>query len=103
VAGEVRLFEHKDFEQTMLRAASHHGLSEQFIEKDYDITEILRIVVAELGEKVVFKGGTSPEQACLNHRSAQRAQAYHEVFHALVGRRGGRSNWAIAFLAARRG
>lgn len=43
----------------MLRAAEHHGLSEQFIEKDYYITEILRICVAELGEKVVFKGGTS--------------------------------------------
>jgi predicted nucleotidyltransferase component of viral defense system len=59
MAGQVRLFEHPDFEQAMLRAAEHHGLSEQFIEKDYYITEILRIVVGELGEKVVFKGGTS--------------------------------------------
>ncbi|MBS1676005.1 MAG: nucleotidyl transferase AbiEii/AbiGii toxin family protein [Actinobacteria bacterium] len=55
----MRLFEHPDFEQAMLRAAEHHGLSEQFIEKDYYITEILRICVGELGEKVVFKGGTS--------------------------------------------
>ena len=55
----MRLFEHEDFEQAMLRAAEHHGLSEQFIEKDYYITEILRISVAELGEKVIFKGGTS--------------------------------------------
>ncbi len=55
----MKLFEHPDFEQAMLRAAEHHGLSEQFIEKDYYITEILRIVVGELGEKVVFKGGTS--------------------------------------------
>jgi Nucleotidyl transferase AbiEii toxin, Type IV TA system len=59
VAGAVRLFEYPDFEQAMLRAAEHHGLSEQFIEKDYYITEILRIVVGELGERVVFKGGTS--------------------------------------------
>jgi Nucleotidyl transferase AbiEii toxin, Type IV TA system len=59
VAGEVRLFEHPDFEPAMLRAAEHHGLSEQFIEKDYYINEILRIAVGELGEKVVFKGGTS--------------------------------------------
>jgi hypothetical protein len=59
VAGAVKLFEHPDFEQAMLRAAEHHGLSEQFIEKDYYITEILRIVVGELGERVVFKGGTS--------------------------------------------
>jgi hypothetical protein len=59
MASEVRLFEHPDFEQAMLRAAEHHGLSEQFIEKDYYVTEILRIVVGELGERVVFKGGTS--------------------------------------------
>jgi hypothetical protein len=55
----MRLFEHPDFEQALIRAARHHGLSEQFIEKDYFITEVLRICVAELGEKVVFKGGTS--------------------------------------------
>lgn len=53
----MRLYEHEDFEQAMLRAAEHHGLSEQFVEKDYYITEILRIVVAELEEKVIFKGG----------------------------------------------
>ena len=35
----------------MVRAAEHHGLSEQFIEKDYYITEILRIAVGELGRK----------------------------------------------------
>jgi hypothetical protein len=51
----MRLFEHPDFEQATLRAARHHGLSEQFIEKDYYITEILRMTVAELGEKVVFR------------------------------------------------
>lgn len=55
----MKLFEHPDFEQALLRAARHHGLSEQFVEKDYYITEILRMTVAELGEKVVFKGGTS--------------------------------------------
>lgn len=55
----MRLYEHDDFEQAMLRAAAHHGFSEQFIEKDYYITEILRIAVTELGEKVIFKGGTS--------------------------------------------
>ncbi|MGC1164631.1 MAG: nucleotidyl transferase AbiEii/AbiGii toxin family protein [Solirubrobacterales bacterium] len=55
----MRLFEHEDFEQAILRAAEHHGLSEQFVEKDYYITEILRIVSIQLGERVIFKGGTS--------------------------------------------
>lgn len=55
----MRLFEHPDFEQAMLRAAAHHGLGEQFVEKDYYVTEILRIVATGLGGKVMFKGGTS--------------------------------------------
>jgi predicted nucleotidyltransferase component of viral defense system len=59
VAGEVRLFEHSDFEQAMLRAAEHHGVSEQFVEKDYYVTEILRVIAAQLGDKAMFKGGTS--------------------------------------------
>jgi hypothetical protein len=59
VASEVRLFEHDEFEQAMLRAAEHFHVSEQFIEKDYYVTEILRIVAAELGDKAMFKGGTS--------------------------------------------
>jgi Nucleotidyl transferase AbiEii toxin, Type IV TA system len=59
LAGEVRLFEHSDFEQALLRASAHHGLGEQFVEKDYYVTEILRIVVGSLGDKVMFKGGTS--------------------------------------------
>jgi hypothetical protein len=55
----VRLFEHPDFEQAVLRAAERYGLSEQFIEKDYYVTEILRIVAHAFGEQAIFKGGTS--------------------------------------------
>lgn len=55
----MRLFEHEDFPQAILRAAAHFDLSEQFVEKDYYVTEILRIVAAELGERAMFKGGTS--------------------------------------------
>ena len=43
----------------MLRAAERFGVSEQFIEKDYYVTEILRIVAGQLEDKVMFKGGTS--------------------------------------------
>jgi hypothetical protein len=59
VAGEVRLFEDADFEQAMLRAAQHFAVSEQFVEKDYYVTEILRVTAERLGDRAMFKGGTS--------------------------------------------
>ena len=59
VASEVRLFEHDEFEQAMVRAAEQFEVSEQFVEKDYYVTEILRIVADRLGDKAMFKGGTS--------------------------------------------
>jgi hypothetical protein len=58
----VRLFEHPDFDQAVIRAAEHfrpRGLREAFIEKDYYVTEALRILAASAGEKIIFKGGTS--------------------------------------------
>jgi hypothetical protein len=58
----VRLFEHPDFEQAIIRAAEHfrpRGLREAIIEKDYFVTEALRIIEREAGSKVIFKGGTS--------------------------------------------
>lgn len=55
----MRLFEHPEFEQIILRAAQRFDLNEQFIEKDYYVTEVLRIVADKLGEQAIFKGGTS--------------------------------------------
>jgi len=58
----VRLFEHPDFEQAVLRATEHfrnRGLRAAIIEKDYYITEALRIIAGAAGDKVIFKGGTS--------------------------------------------
>jgi predicted nucleotidyltransferase component of viral defense system len=58
----MRLFEHPDFEQAVLRAAEHFrelGLRPAIIEKDYYVTEALRIISLSAGEKVIFKGGTS--------------------------------------------
>jgi hypothetical protein len=58
----VRLFEHPDFEQAVLRAAEHfrgQGLRPAIIEKDYFVTEALRLIAASAGDKVIFKGGTS--------------------------------------------
>jgi len=58
----MRLFEHADFGQAILQAAEHfrgRGLRPAIIEKDYHVTEALRVVAAAGGDKVIFKGGTS--------------------------------------------
>ena len=58
----MRLFEHPDFEQAILRAAEHfreQRLRPAIIEKDYYVTEALRIIAGSAGDKVIFKGGTS--------------------------------------------
>ncbi len=58
----MKLFEHRDFEQAIIRAAEHfrsRGLRESIIEKDYFVTEALRIIEREVGDEVIFEGGTS--------------------------------------------
>jgi predicted nucleotidyltransferase component of viral defense system len=56
----VKLFEHPDFGQAIIRATEHFpGLRSAFIEKDYYVTESLRIISQVAGENVIFKGGTS--------------------------------------------
>ena len=66
MAGEgtiiVRLFEHPDFEQSILRAEEyfrHAGLRAAIIEKDYYVTEALRAIAAAHDDQIIFKGGTS--------------------------------------------
>ena len=58
----MKLYEHKDFEQAVLQAAEHfraQGIRPALIEKDYYVTEALRIIAGAVGDKVIFKGGTS--------------------------------------------
>jgi hypothetical protein len=58
----VRLLEHRDFEQAILRAAEHfaaRGLRPAIIEKDYYVTEALRAIASVAGDRIIFKGGTS--------------------------------------------
>lgn len=58
----MKLFEHADFEQAILAAAGHfasRGLRPALIEKDYYVTEALRLIAAHGGDRVIFKGGTS--------------------------------------------
>lgn len=58
----MKLFEHRDFEQAILQAAEHfraQGLRPAIIEKDYYVTEALRVIASAAGDTVIFKGGTS--------------------------------------------
>lgn len=58
---DVRLFEHPDFEQAILRAEQHFrskGLRAAVIEKDYYVTEALR-QISPMSDRIIFKGGTS--------------------------------------------
>lgn len=58
----MKLFEHPDFDQFVLAAAEHftdRGLRPAIIEKDYYVTEALRIIATAAGGKIIFKGGTS--------------------------------------------
>jgi len=60
----VRLFEHEDFGTAVTAAAAATGLEESFVEKDYYITEVLRIIGARYTPgQVIFKGGTSLSKA----------------------------------------
>lgn len=57
----LRLFEHPDFEQAILRAEQHfrsEGLRAAVIEKDYYVTEALR-QISPMGERIIFKGASS--------------------------------------------
>ena len=50
----MKLFEHPDFEQAIIRAAEYfrsRGLREAIIEKDYYVTEALRIIQAAAGTR----------------------------------------------------
>jgi hypothetical protein len=58
----MKLFEHRDFEQAVIQASEHfreRGLRPALIEKDYYVTEALRIIAGAGGDKIIFKGGTS--------------------------------------------
>jgi hypothetical protein len=58
----MRLCEHPDFEQAVIRTAEHfqaRSLRPAIIEKDYYVPEALRAIALSAGDKVIFKGGTS--------------------------------------------
>ena len=62
----MRLYQHADFDQLVIQTRHHldvPGLTEQLIEKDYFVTELLRIVATRFPTQAIFKGGTSLSKA----------------------------------------
>jgi hypothetical protein len=58
----MKLFQHKDFDQAIIQTAEYfraRGLRPAIIEKDYYVTEALRIIASTFPGKIIFKGGTS--------------------------------------------
>jgi hypothetical protein len=58
----MKLFEHPDFEQAILLATEHfqnRRLRAAIIEKDYYVTEALRLIATTAPDEIIFKGGTS--------------------------------------------
>lgn len=55
----LRLCQHEDFQEIIAAAAEQLDLGVLYVEKDYYVTEALRISAVRLGDHVVFKGGTS--------------------------------------------
>jgi predicted nucleotidyltransferase component of viral defense system len=58
----MKLFQHPDFRDAVVAASEYFartGLTEQLIEKDYYVTEALRIVATRYPTQIIFKGGTS--------------------------------------------
>jgi hypothetical protein len=55
----MRLFEHPDFHTLIVAAAEQLGMPPHFVEKDYYVTEALRIAQQKLADRVTFKDGTS--------------------------------------------
>ena len=54
------LYERDDFGDLIEAAASFHGIANPaIVEKDYYVTEALRLIAQGSGDKVIFKGGTS--------------------------------------------
>src|SRR5437879_2949536 len=54
-----RLCERDDFPDLIEEVARGLGISPAIVEKDYYVTEALRVIAERFGDVVLFKGGTS--------------------------------------------
>lgn len=57
------LHERDDYADLLVQVAVRLDIDAAIIEKDYWVTETLRVIASEFGRGVVFKGGTSLSKA----------------------------------------
>ncbi len=56
----IALFRRNDFREIVILAADHKGIpNPEIVEKDYFVTEALRVISQKHGHHTIFKGGTS--------------------------------------------
>ena len=90
----MKLAEHPDFDQAVMLAAEHFrsdGLRPSLVEKDYFVTDVLRSLAAQLGDKILFKGGTSLSKGWgLIHRFSEDIDLFldPEAFQPTLGKNG---------------
>ena len=90
----MKLCEHPEFGQAILRATEHfrgRGLRPALIEKDYYVTEALRVIADVAGAHVIFKGGTSLSKGWnLIQRFSEDIDIFvdPESFSPVLGKRG---------------
>jgi hypothetical protein len=58
-----------EFGPTLDAAAERLGISPTAVEKDYWVSEVLRVLARDLGAAFIFKGGTKPVEG-LSHSGA---------------------------------
>jgi nucleotidyltransferase AbiEii toxin of type IV toxin-antitoxin system len=59
MAGPLKLHEHRDFRDLIVRVARERGVAEAWVEKDYYVSEVLRLVAQTYPTQTMLKGGTS--------------------------------------------
>ena len=70
----MRLHATDDFWDALVAAGQEAQLDERFVEKDYYVTEVLRIIVATQPSRAIFKGGTSLSKGWRRTVESFRAQ-----------------------------
>ena len=59
-----------EFGPTLDAAAERLGISPTAVEKDYWVSEVLRVLARDFGAAFIFKGGTSLSKGSLSHSGA---------------------------------
>lgn len=108
----MKLFEHPDFEQAILQAAEYfrsRGLRPAIIEKDYYVSEALRTIAGQAGDRIIFNSKVAPAclRAGISSGDSQKMLTYFLIHSpsshrsgrtGLIGNSGGSAIWSVRTL-----